>query len=439
MHPLETIMSKILENGEGASLEAFGDAKVLLAAAAELGKSLIMPEFLSLALTSLADADRFSRNDLEEFACRCVEIASDDFVIVQVVDILDAADPLPPELSRRTFERFIGLAFDQNALATSRSAALDGALRAAMMDRLRQLRLLASLLGVKSTDAPQFLARAAKIIGVAYTHWKEDELLDRLRELSDVSEAGPDARFELGMATLLRAIEAVDCRAAETEFEATRFWLKKSLELRPHCPTADVYLLCTESILSFFKCEEPSSLANVATALAQLAFQIQAWHSSESDPPWLGARHAEAACWNLLAITVSKLVKSLQEASWWEPAVVIEQQLLSAYVASRSILRRTRSGGVEAVLRPRIEESLFREAGQAYSLRSWLARNAQHEWANEARQLSDRLSEIVRDKRQFRSDTGSDSAVELLDQATIPQAAKTLAKQAVSDGSVPKK
>src|SRR3989344_5816551 len=122
------------------------------------------------------------------------------------------------------------------------------------------------------------------------------------------------------------------------------------------------------------------------SGLQQHAFELHAW-SAGSGPSWLGARHTEAACWSAFAGAISKLSGSLDEPSWWEPLVVIEQGLLSVYCAGRSILRRDQHGGVEAMVRPRIRASIATQAGQAHQMRIWLQQNATHEWSVEARDL----------------------------------------------------
>jgi hypothetical protein len=98
----------------------------------------------------------------------------------------------------------------------------------------------------------------------------------------------------------------------------------------------------------------------------------------------LGARHVQAACWNDLAGTLASLADSLQQISWWEPRVVIECQVLAAYSAGRTILKRSRDGYLETLLRPRIESSIAQREGQAYLLKCWLKQNREHEQVPEA-------------------------------------------------------
>lgn len=119
-----------------------------------------------------------------------------------------------------------------------------------------------------------------------------------------------------------------------------------------------------------------------------------AW-SGGYGPPWLGTRQTEAACWSALAGAIAGLAGSLDEPSWWEPASVIEQGLLSVYSAGRSILRRDQHGGVEAMVRPRIYASIAKQAGQAHQVRIWLQQNAIHEWAAEARNLIAQIDAFI--------------------------------------------
>ena len=104
-----------------------------------------------------------------------------------------------------------------------------------------------------------------------------------------------------------------------------------------------------------------------------------------------------------MANTIAGLVEHLDETAWWDPSAVIEQHILATYTAGRSILRRRENGTLETFLRPRIAASLGRAEGQAYLLKTWLTKNAAHEWANEARQLITEVDRLVEQKRGLKT------------------------------------
>lgn len=207
-----------------------------------------------------------------------------------------------------------------------------------------------------------------------------------MRRLVQLEAVRPEAAFELGMAALAEAMDRVDCNAAATAFREARDWFGESNGISEHRPEASLYLDGLDLLLSFHSGAASASFGTVSARVQQHAFELHAW-SGGSGPPWLGTRQTEAACWSALASAVAGLAGSLDEPSWWEPAAVIEEGLLSVYSAGRSILRRDQHGGVEAMVRPRIRASVATQAGQAHQVRVWLQQNAAHEWAAEARDL----------------------------------------------------
>ena len=188
------------------------------------------------------------------------------------------------------------------------------------------------------------------------------------------------------MAALAEALDRVVSDAAAATFREARDWFDESSGVSEHHPEASLYLDGLNLLLNFHSGAASTSFDTESARVQQSAFELHAW-SGGSGPPWLGTRQTEAACWSALAGAIAGLGGSLEEPSWWEPAAVIEQGLLSVYSAGRSILRRDQHGGVEAMVRPRIHASVARQAGQAHQVRTWLLHNATHEWAAEAREL----------------------------------------------------
>jgi hypothetical protein len=435
MHPFETTLMASLERGENLTIGLFGGWTPLLSAASEIGSGRLMPEFLRLALTALADALESEKLSATDFICRCVEVAHDDLVLIEAVDLLDESRPLPGDGDDRCFTRFLAVASDSALMPMARAAALDGAFRWALAaERRRQLQVLAFLLGIQNDDDPIFLVRAAKIMGVAYSYWHEVELIKHLRNLSDVEGADDEAAFELGMARLTDGLETNDQSKAKEAFNAARYWFGISAERREQRPDAAVYARCLDVLDAFSRGEKPERLSEIASSIADDMFQMDAWHTDESDPPWLGTRHVERTCWNMLVLNLRRLSAELEEASWWEPAVVVKQHVVASYVASRRILKRSRTGGVESIVRPRIENALARHEGQAYALRTWLRQNTEDEWAEAARELSQRLDALIAEgvrPRPPEATTALSPVVALIVQAKIPDDAKIAALTAI--------
>lgn len=390
MHPLEAEMAACLEAGEEPEPNRFGGIDALAAVAEVLAASPLMPEFMRIALPLVADSG--ASQIAGEFVCKLLEGTASDIVWTEAVDVLDEAAPLPTATENRLFARFLTAAADRSLPALARAAGLDGAIRWADRDRRRQLRLSAALLDVSADDEPDFLARAAKAMGVAYSHWREPALLEVLAGLYNAEGAADEAAFELGMARLADGLDADDRKAAGDAFADARLWFGQAAALRDMRPDARLYARCLETLALF---SDGSGLAGLAAEIARESFGFLAWQGSEGCPPWLGARRAEAASWTALALKLKGLAEHLDSSSWWEPAAVIEEHLLSAYCAGRAILRRSRDGGIEAIVRPRIEGSLARERYQGHLLKQWLSRNADGEWRAEAEALVTRIDALI--------------------------------------------
>lgn len=396
MPPIEAELIEIVKSGRDWQLEDLGGIRKLAPVARSLGSTPMMPELLHPLVLAWSNAKAADRDAHKGVLHDLLEVATTDFVLIEAVDILEHHRPLPDDGDECCFMLFLAKAAtnDHSLSGLSRGAALDGAFRWAGDNRRWQLRLLDFFLGLTLGDDTEFLRRAAKIAGVAFSHWRDKELVEVLRKLVQLEVVQHEAAFELGMAALAEAMDRVDSNASATAFREARDWLGKSDQVSEHSPEASLYLDSLDLLLSFNSGATNASLDTMSARVQQHAFELHAW-SGGSGPPWLGARQTEAACWSALASAVAGLAGSLDEPSWWEPATVLEEGLLSVYSAGRSILRRDQHGGVEAMVRPRIRTSVATQAGQAYQVRTWLQQNATHEWAEEARDLIAQIDAFV--------------------------------------------
>jgi hypothetical protein len=436
LHPFERALVETLERGEIPTSDLFGGWNPLLVAASEIGKSPAMPEFLKLAVTEGAFAEGSDLLSVRDFICSCIEIATDDLVLTEAVDLLDGADVLSEEDKARCFARFLSLAADSEIGLMARAAALDGSFRQAISNRKFQLKLIAFLVDIKSDEHPLFLVRAAKIIGVAYSHWREVELLKQLRRFAEISGAEDEASFELGMARLTDGFETNDRSLAQEAFHAARHWFDVSVQQREQRPDAAIYSRCLEILESFSGGERPERLEELASSITDYAFQMDAWHVNDNDPPWLGTRHVEGACWAMLALTLRNLSSELDKVSWWEPAAVIREYVLTSYVASRSILKRSKTGGIEEIIRPRIESSIVAREGQAFALKEWLRHHSEDEWASSARELLGKVDTLISGYESpdpSEAATGWAPVAALIEQAAIPSSTKDEILAAIED------
>lgn len=434
MHPFEQALVEMLHEGEEPILSRFGGSHKLLEAVGDLGSSPLMPEFLRLALTALSGSSDADREILCEFACSCIEATKDGFAWSEAVELLDQARPLPNNGDERCFAYFLTIALDRLAEPVARGAALDGAMRWATQDRKRQLRLLSLLLDVSVDDDELFLVRAAKLMGIAYSHWREIELVNRLLEFTKIGGVADEAAFELGMAKLSDALDAQTRKAAADAFESAHHWFKQACNLREQRPDAGLYVHCLEALFKFSQTEGNSGWDIILSELSGKIFEIYNWHSDSSAPPWLGSRYAEGACWQMLAMNLRELSKYLDEVAWYEPSIIIKDYLMGCYTASRSILKRSQLGGIEALVRPRIKGNIAHNEAQAHLLKVWLRRNSGHEWEDEARGLLKDVDSLIAEIHANPPDAAAlrSPVAALIARTKLPAEAKASALAAIS-------
>ncbi|WP_199688126.1 hypothetical protein [Noviherbaspirillum sedimenti] len=373
LHPVEVALHVLLSQGKVPSVDDLGGFDAIAQATPSLGASPLAGEILSAVLRGASDASVKDVHPWKDLIDRLVRAATSDVVLIEMVDALDACQ-LPDGTASDVFMAFLQKAVDVSGALTgyARAVALEGAFRMAASDRRMQLRLLDALLGIQVSDESHFLRHAAKIMGIAHSHWREAELVDRLRIFSECEDAAYEASFELGMAGLASALDEPKRAVANSFFLDSLQWFKKAESMKEATPEAALYGECLTLLTDFDAHKTDVELRARSAAIHKSAFELLAWHADANSPAWLGARHVQAACWNDLAAVLASLADSLQQASWWEPRVVIECQVLAAYSAGRTVLKRSRDGYLETLLRPRIESSIAQREGQAYLLKCWL-------------------------------------------------------------------
>lgn len=386
LHPVEVALHALLGDGKTPRVDDLGGFDAIVQATPSLVTSPFASEILSAVLRDVGNTSVDDARPWKDLIGRLVLAATSDVVLIEMVDALDACRQLPDGAASDVFMAFLQKAGDASGALTAyaRAVALEGAFRLAASDRRMQLRLLDVLLGVQASDEPQFLRHAAKIMGIAHSHWHEAELVDRLRILSECEGAAYEASFELGMAGLASALDEPRRDAANSFFLDSLHWFKKAESMKEATPEATLYGECLTLLTDFEAHKTDLELRQRSAVIQKSAFELLAWHADPSSPTWLGARHVQAACWNDLAGTLISLADSLKEISWWEPRVVIERQILAAYSAGRTVLKRSHDGYLETLLRPRIEASIAQREGQAYLLKCWLKQNREHELVPEA-------------------------------------------------------
>lgn len=368
-------------------METLGGIEAVVACADALGASRFQPEILRALVDYWKNSPPTQDEYIQSAFASLLAGNANDFTLTETIDLLDAYRPLPGKGDEICFSSFLAKAQDLSLPALTRGIAAEGSFRWAVSNRRWQLRFLDFLLGVSVTQASEFVRRIAKLSGLAHAHWRESELLCKLAEFTESAEAVTDAAFELGIASLMDGIDADGPSAALSSFERAKGWFEKSLSHSEVNPEAQLFLDCLNLITAYQSAADRQIFTDTLNRISTSAFELSAWFDTQDSPLWLGTRRLETVYWNQLALAMEGLLDHLEEASWWEPAAVIEQHVLAVYGANRSIVRRGLDGNINALLRPRIVASLARHRGQAHQLKTWLNKNLTHELAAEAQYL----------------------------------------------------
>lgn len=429
LHPIEQIIVSQLQLGLEVTIGTLGGIEAVVSSADTLGASRFQPEILRAFVDywkeSLPTKDQY----LQAAFAKMLAGSANDFTLIETIDFLDAYRPLPGNGDEVCFSSFLAKAQDVSLPAVTRGIAAEGSFRWAVSNRRWQLRLLDFLLGVSNAESPEFVRRIAKLSGIAHSHWRESDLLGKLTEFAGGADTAIEAAFELGLASMMDGLDADIPSAALSFFDRAKGWFQKSLSRSEVNPEAQLFLDCLNLLTAYQTAVDRQIFTDTVNRISASAFELSAWLETQKPPSWLGARHLETMCWNQLALAMDGLLGHLEEASWWEPAAVIEQHVLAVYGANRVILRRGLDGTINSLLRPRIIASLARQRGQAYQLKTWLQKNLNHEWAAEAQHL---LTDIEHTAAGTDSNINpSDAAVEqpsiaaLIDKRHLPESTKS--------------
>lgn len=435
--PVERRMADLLSVGEPITLAAVGGFEEISRASERLGASPLLPELLPALVEygrALADDERGSYHRV--FSALLADV-SNEFVLIELIDTLNNLSPLPGTSDEICFSDFLRKAQDRRLSGLARGLAVEGAFRWAAANRRWQLRLMDCLLGIALPDDKEFLRRAAKISGVAHSYWKEDGLVVLLQTLAEDDCCSADASFELGMAALAQGLEAVNRHDAASAFARAQRWFEQSIRRSEVSPEAQLYVDCLHVVTSFYSGAQRDAIAGTLQKISTHAFELRAWCGSPDSLRWLGSRRLEVLYWNQLALALDGLLTHLNEASWWEPAVVVENYLFAVYSAGRTLNLKSGAEGMDELLRPRILASLLNREGQAYALKSWMRRNPQHDWAAEAENLLTDIDRYVEasGSRSNPSDAAvaGTSIVALIDKSYLPIEIKARLTRVVSN------
>lgn len=378
--PIEATIVGALEAGSAPTLADLGGPGAIRGYEAQLAAGPYAVPLLDAILEALEDHPELDdRAFLERTVAFLAGAPSlEGHLVHDVVPRIALARGISVGGREACFRAFVGRINDATQEPIARWSAMDGALRLALDDGAapRRHRLLANLYDIAPNDDGFFLRHAAKIIGVAYSHWRDDGLVARLTDLATVEEAEDEAAFEIGMACVASGLDASDHAVAASRFTEARGWFERSLVAGDNRPDAGIYAAALDLLAGFGRGVAAGETRAAADHIQDLALRHRAFHEDDDDPPWLGARWTEMCGWGILALHLRDVAADLDGGGLAAPeriASLVRERILVAFVAGRSLLRRDRTGGIEAVVRPRIAAALGPHETASSGLDRWLA------------------------------------------------------------------
>ncbi|GJD58079.1 hypothetical protein [Methylobacterium dankookense] len=377
-------MAAALSEDRRPSASDFGGLDPILSAAGAVASSAYAPEFFELVLDEADPADAA----VQSFSGEFVDRLDNDIGINALVDLVADRAPLPEAVERRWFRRWLALAEDRGAMSSVRTAALRGALLMKRQSSRRSLMLSAFVVNCEPDDEPGFLAHAARIAGLLHAETPNPGTVEFLEGLLGVQDAADEATFELGMERVGGALRATNGRDVLGRLREARTRFEAASAMRDARADARVLSLAIGLLDDFYE-ERVGGWSDRVRNLGREAFAYSAY--SHQDGDFLnGAKAAEVSAWASLAIRLGTLGPNLDKPAWWDAARIIENELLAVYSANRTIFRRSSDGGLEWLVRPRIEHYFARHREQLYALRDWIGAHAASELGATASELVSR-------------------------------------------------
>ncbi|MDV6033162.1 MAG: hypothetical protein F9B45_24360 [Phycisphaera sp. RhM] len=433
MHAIEQRMVDLLSSDVDTTMNNLGGLSGLLAAEAEISKSPLIPDFLEVLAR---DRDDRTSSERRALISRLILACTDGPSLHDIVNVLDQAIEPTGYEGGLLFNTYRKACENEELEPIGRAAMLDGCLRLTIGEPLRRFDLIAMLVRIKIDTDGEFARWLAKIIGIVHSHWPEPELRRRLEELQGYESAASEACFELGMSSLAGAISADDPGDANAALMQAEEFFRQASKNSMGKPDADLFLLCCRMLREFSTGELTDTAQELATKISVALTSLLAYHRSEEDPTWLVSRTAEVFLWQDMSDRLRALDNELVAPAWYEPAVVVGRYLLPVYRATRSLLRRQESGGIETLLQPRIIGAVAATPAFLHGIREWLRRSQDSQFAAAAAELIGKTSQFAAESKTrsiFMGKARRQSAQEVIKTLRLGAHTEALLASAVSD------
>ncbi|MFU0507510.1 hypothetical protein [Pseudaminobacter sp. NGMCC 1.201702] len=238
----------------------------------------------------------------------------------------------------------------------------------------RQLtRLSAAITEIDDESELAIVPYAAKIAGLVLSTRDDRGLVEFLHAYERYPDCADQVKLELGLLALGKALAATDADDAMSALLEARDHFSGAAEVRDSRYEAKSFALAIDLLTGFIKSRDLSSFQDTLAKLTEAAFAYDAYITQADPGPLLGHVAAQTSAFTTLSIRLAHLADSLTKRTWLHAAAVINDQLLFAYNASSMVFGPGDGGGVELLIRPRIEKSLVDNHLFMAAIREWLA------------------------------------------------------------------
>lgn len=235
-----------------------------------------------------------------------------------------------------------------------------------------RLRAVDLLLSVTSNDAPDFLERLPRLVGLALDRWREDELVGVLELLAEFDEAKVDALFELAQLSLRSALEEKSLESAMIGLVSARDQFVTIDSMAEARDDAALYRCALDVVVAFVGSAAgvPRDVSEAVERLSAVALRRAAFSTRSAMGNWAAPRRQAEAEWYALANTLKRATVPLGQSSWLTPVETLSR-VLAAYQASRSVTVVS-AEGLRIVLEPTVEAAFIHREGLLAHLRDAL-------------------------------------------------------------------
>ncbi|QXP54476.1 hypothetical protein H0I25_10270 [Cellulophaga sp. HaHa_2_95] len=396
---IDQIIIQLLESNQEIKFDHLGGLIYLYENIDIISISKFLSEIITSIVSEFEELSLEGKSIAQNILIGVIERCDDEFAIQEILYVILNSNK---QIRNSCFKTLLNQSDNIKKNSLVRAWLLEASFRVVLIDKTKRFSLLSNLIDISIDDCPVYLRYSSKILGLAYSNWQEQDIIEKLIEISDANLGEDEVWFELGMSYLLNALNAQEHDMALSSFLLAKDHFEKSIEIGSERPDAEAYYNVLLILTSFSNPNEKIDYKKLIAKMNMSLTIYNAWHVLQENNEWISARNIEITNWYTLISKLEHLLIHLSEPSWFEPKVVIETYLLNIYTSSRAIFKRDKVGGLEKIIQPRIERALINEASKIYLLDKWLETQSDSLIKDIGLELKEELQKI-KGNRQFQT------------------------------------